>query len=138
MSQFDQSPDLPHPPPTGTSPTDRPPDHEQRGPQPGTIAHITPLVLMLPAAACHFSARSWSTSTPGPRPGGPAYAATALNVQIMVAIASAASYVLMFVLVGFLTLPIVLVVGIIAHVLGALKANKGERFEPPLTPTFVN
>ena len=138
MSQFDQSPPTyPTPPPTDYQPH---PTMSSEDRNLGTIAHITPLVLMLASGGLAGFLGSLVVYLYAKDRGPVArqYAATALNVQIMVAIASAASYVLMFVLVGFLTLPIVLIVGIIAHVLGALKANKGERFEPPLTPKFVS
>lgn len=143
MSQFDQSP--PTYPTTPTTPGYQP--YPTAGPgistedrNLGTIAHVTPLVLMLASGGLAGFLGSLVVYLYA-KDRGPAarqYAATALNVQITVAIASAVSYVLMVVLVGFVTLPIVLVVGIIAHVVGALKANKGEIFEPPLTPTFVN
>lgn len=65
------------------------------------------------------------------------HAANSLNVQIMTLILLAISGLLMFVLVGFLTYPLVVVVATVIHVIGAMKANNGEMWMPPMTPRFV-
>ena len=106
----------------------------------GTIAHITPLILMLVSGGLAGFIGSLVVYLYAKDRGAGArqYAATALNVQITVAIAAAISYLLMLVLIGFATLPIVLVLGVIAHVIGAIKASNGEIFTPPLTPRFVS
>lgn len=137
MSQFGQT-SPPSPTPYGGSPSALGPTTEDRNL--GTIAHVTPLVLMLASGglAGFIGALVVYLYAKDRGAGARQYAATALNVQITVAIASAISYVLMLVLIGFVTLPIVLVLGVVAHVVGALKANKGERFDPPLTPRFVS
>ncbi|MBP6995433.1 MAG: DUF4870 domain-containing protein [Phycicoccus sp.] len=66
-----------------------------------------------------------------------AQAANALNVQIMTGIGLIISAVLMIVLIGFITYPIVVVFGVVLHILGAVKAWNGEWWTPPLTPQFV-
>lgn len=106
----------------------------------GAIAHITPLILMLVSGglAGFIGSLVVYLYAKDRSPGARQYAATALNVQITVAIASAISYVLMLVLIGFVTLPVVLVLGVIAHVVGAIKASNGEVFTPPITPRFVS
>lgn len=106
----------------------------------GTIAHVTPLVLMLVSGglAGFIGSIVVYLYAKDRGPAARAYAASALNVQITVCIAAAISYVLMLVLIGFLTLPIVLLFGIVIHALGALKANNGEAFDPPLTMKFVS
>ena len=106
----------------------------------GTIAHVTPLVLMIASGGLAGFIGSLVVYLYAKDRGAGArqYAATALNLQIIVAIAAAISYPLMLLLVGFVTLPIVIIAGIVAHVIGALKAGKGERFDPPLTPKFVS
>lgn len=106
----------------------------------GTIAHVTPLVLMLVSGglAGFLGSLVVYLYAKDRSPVARQYAATALNVQIAVCIAAAISYVLMLVLIGFLTLPIVLVAGVVIHILGAVKANKGEIYQPPFTPTFVS
>ena len=43
----------------------------------------------------------------------------------------------MLVLIGFLTFGIALVVAFVLHLIGALKANRGEWWRPPLTLRFV-
>lgn len=65
------------------------------------------------------------------------HAANALNVQIIVGIGLLISLPLMFVLIGFLTAAVVGVFGLVVHILGAVKANAGESWDPPLTPRFV-
>lgn len=106
----------------------------------GTIAHVTPLVLMIVSGGLAGFIGSLVVYLYAKDRGSAArtYAATALNVQITVCIAAAISYVLMLVLIGFVTLPLVLLFGIIVHVVGALKANKGESYDPPLTINFVS
>jgi len=106
----------------------------------GTIAHVTPLVLMLISGGLAGFIGSLVVYLYAKDRGAGArqYAAGALNVQIIVSIAAAISYVLMLVIIGFITLPMAIVFGLIMHVLGAIKANKGEAFDPPLTPKFVS
>lgn len=66
-----------------------------------------------------------------------AHAANSLNVQIMTLIYLVISAVLFLVLIGFVLYPLVIVVAIVLHVVGALRANNGEWWTPPLTPRFV-
>lgn len=63
--------------------------------------------------------------------------ANALNVQIMVGIGLLISGILMFVLIGFITYPIIWVLGVVLHIIGAVKAMNGEWWKPPMTPDFV-
>ena len=56
----------------------------------------------------------------------------------MTLILLAISGLLMFVLVGFLTYPLVVVIATVIHVIGAMKANNGEMWQPPMTPRFVS
>lgn len=65
------------------------------------------------------------------------HAANSLNVQIITAILLLASTVLMSVFIGFLTYGLVIVVATVIHVIGAVKANNGEWWTPPLTPHLV-
>ena len=65
------------------------------------------------------------------------HAANSLNVQIITAILLLASTVLMIVFIGFLTYGLVIVVATVIHVIGAVKANNGEWWTPPLTPQLV-
>ena len=65
------------------------------------------------------------------------HAANSLNIQIMTGIVLLISFPLMLILVGFLTYGLALVIAFVFHVIGAMKANNGERWDPPLTPRFV-
>lgn len=67
-----------------------------------------------------------------------AHTANALNIQIVAGIGFLISGVLMLVFVGFLTYAIIWVVAVVLHVIGAMKANSGEWWNPPLTPRLVS
>ena len=59
------------------------------------------------------------------------------NWMISVTIYAFASIVLMFVLIGFLTILAVGLMGIIFPIIGAVKANNGELWDYPLTIKFL-
>ena len=59
------------------------------------------------------------------------------NWMISCTIYAFVSFVLMFVLIGFLTGLAVLLMGIIFPIIGAVKANNGELWEYPLTIKFI-
>ena len=59
------------------------------------------------------------------------------NWMISATIYAFASFILMFVLVGFLTILAVAVMGIVFPIIGAIKANNGELWEYPLTIKFL-
>ncbi|GAA4403729.1 hypothetical protein GCM10023168_15510 [Fodinibacter luteus] len=65
------------------------------------------------------------------------HAANALNIQIIAGIVMLVSLPLMLVLVGFLTFGAAVVWAIVMHIIGAVKANNGDWWNPPLTPQFV-
>ncbi len=65
------------------------------------------------------------------------HSANALNVQIIVGIVFLVSFPLMFVLIGFLTFAAAWVFAVVVHLIGLIKANNGEWYNPPLTPQFV-
>ncbi len=65
------------------------------------------------------------------------HSANALNVQIIVGIVFLISIPLMFVLIGFVTFAAAWLFAVIVHIIGAVKANNGEWYNPPLTPNFV-
>ena len=66
-----------------------------------------------------------------------AHAVNSLNVQIVTAIGLILSTLLMVILIGFITYPLICVVAVVIHVIGAVKANNGEWWTPPLTPQLV-
>ncbi len=63
--------------------------------------------------------------------------ANALNIQITTIIGVLISFVLMFVLIGFVTIFLVGIYALVLHIIGIVKANNGEWWDPPLTPKFV-
>lgn len=65
------------------------------------------------------------------------HAANSLNVQIVTGIVLLISFPLMLVLVGFATYALALVFAFVLHLIGALKAHRGESWNPPMTPRFV-
>jgi len=62
----------------------------------------------------------------------------ALNFQITVLIAVLACFVLMFLFIGFLLLPIVGIAALVLTIIGGVKASNGERYRYPLTLRLVN
>lgn len=141
MSEHPQTPPpheppAPQTPPPGYAPTPMSPTEERNL---GMIAHLVPAVLLpLSAGTLGFVGSLiiyliYKDRGPFVR----AHAANSLNVQIITAIALLLSSVLMIVLVGFLLYPLVIVVATVIHVLGAVKANNGEWWTPPLTPQLV-
>lgn len=141
MSEHPQTPPPDEPPaqqtpPPGYAPTPMSPTEERNL---GMIAHLVPAVLLpLSAGTLGFVGSLiiyliYKDRGPFVR----AHAANSLNVQIITAIALLLSSVLMIVLVGFLLYPLVIVVATVIHVLGAVKANNGEWWTPPLTPQLV-
>jgi uncharacterized Tic20 family protein len=61
----------------------------------------------------------------------------ALNFHITVLIASFVSFLLCFVLIGFVLLPTVIIGSMVLGVIAALKANQGEWYRYPLTIRFI-
>lgn len=106
----------------------------------GAIAHGVPLVAMVLSAGLLGFVGSlviyliYKDRGPFVR----AHAANSLNVQIITGIVLLISIPLMFVLIGFVTFAVALVFAFVLHLLGAIKANNGEWWNPPLTPRFVH
>ncbi len=61
----------------------------------------------------------------------------ALNFNITVMIAAAVSWVLLFVLIGFLLLPAVAIFWLVFVIIAAIKANEGERYRYPFTLRLI-
>ncbi|MFN7948430.1 MAG: DUF4870 domain-containing protein [Blastocatellia bacterium] len=61
----------------------------------------------------------------------------ALNFQITLTIALIVSFLLMFLLIGFILMPVVGLFGLIMAVIAALKANQGEVYRYPLTIRLI-
>ncbi len=65
-------------------------------------------------------------------------AANSLNIQITTLIYLVISALLMLVLIGFVLYPLVIVVAVVLHVIGAVRSSNGVWWNPPLTPRFVS
>lgn len=124
-----------YPPPTLQQPSVTPEEERNLG----MIAHLAPAILLpLSAGTAGFVVSLVIFLVYKDR--GPfvrAHAANSLNVQIITGIVLLLSVPLMFVLIGFITYPAALVFAVVVHVIGAMKANQGQWWNPPLTPTFV-
>lgn len=70
-------------------------------------------------------------------PGLDAHGKMVTNWMISATIYAVASIILMFVLVGFLTILALAVMGIVFPIIGAIKANSGELWDYPLTIKFL-
>lgn len=126
----------PQQPPPGFGPPPMSPSEERNL---GMLAHVVPAILLpLSAGTLGFVAALVIYLVYKDR--GPfvrAHAANSLNVQIITAILLLVSTVLMIVLVGFVAYPLVIVAATVIHIFGAIKANNGEWWNPPLTPQLV-
>ena len=106
----------------------------------GMLAHAIPLVAMVVSAGTLGFVASlilyliYKDKGPFVREN----AANSLNIQITTGIVLLISIPLMLVLVGFLTWGIALVVAFVLHLIGALKANRGEWWRPPATLRLVH
>jgi hypothetical protein len=65
-------------------------------------------------------------------------AANSLNIQITTGMVLLVSIPLMLVLVGFLTFAVALVVAFVLHLIGAIRASRGEWWRPPMTLGLVH
>jgi len=61
----------------------------------------------------------------------------ALNFQITVCIAAAVCFLLMFIFIGMLLLPVVAIAALVFTVIGGLKANAGERYRYPVALRLI-
>lgn len=65
------------------------------------------------------------------------HAAESLNFQITLTIAAVVSILAIFVLVGIVLLPIVIIGGFVLQIIGAVKANAGEWWRYPVNLRLV-
>lgn len=61
----------------------------------------------------------------------------ALNFNITMMIAAAISWLLLFVLIGFILLPAVAIIWLVFVIVAAIKANEGTRYRYPLTLRLI-
>jgi uncharacterized Tic20 family protein len=106
----------------------------------GMLAHAIPLVAMVVSAGTLGFVASlilyliYKDKGPFVREN----AANSLNVQITTGIVLLLSLPLMLLLVGFVTFAAAIVVAFVLHLIGALKANRGEWWRPPMTLRLVH
>lgn len=106
----------------------------------GAVAHGVPLIAMVLSAGLLGFVGSlviyvmYKDRGPFVRQ----HAANSLNVQIITGIVLLISLPLMLLLIGFVTYALALVFAFVLHLLGAIKANNGEWWNPPMTPRFVH
>lgn len=60
-----------------------------------------------------------------------------LNFELTLLIGYLVSVVLMFLLIGFITAPIIWIVGLVFHIQGAMAANKGQVYKYPFSIKFL-
>jgi uncharacterized Tic20 family protein len=105
--------------------------------QMGMFLHLSQLAsLIVPVAGLVVPIVIWQTQKdkiPALDPHGKMVA----NWMISALIYSVVSVVLMFVLIGFLTILAVIVMSIVFPIIGGIKANNGELWEYPLTIKFL-
>lgn len=108
---------------------------EQR--QMGMFLHLSQLAsLVVPVAGIILPIVLWQTQK-DKIPGIDAHGKMVVNWMISCLIYAVASVILMFVVIGFLTLFAVAIMGIVFPIIGAVKANNGELWEYPLTIKFL-
>jgi uncharacterized Tic20 family protein len=104
-----------------------------------TLAHVVPLVAIILSGGVLGFVGSLVLYLLA-RDRGPfvrRHAANSVNIQIVTGIVYLVSLPLMLVLVGFVTWGIALLFAIVVHIIGATRANAGQWYDPPLTPSFV-
>ena len=105
--------------------------------QMGMFLHLSLLAsLVVPAAGIIVPVVLWQTQKEK-MPALDAHGKMVTNWMISHLIYVIVSVVLMVVVVGFLTLLVVAVLGIVFPIIGAIKANNGELWQYPLTIKFI-
>ena len=105
--------------------------------QTGMFLHLSQLAgLIVPFAGIVVPVVIWQTQK-DKIPALDAHGKMVTNWMISALIYSAVSVILMFVLVGFLTMLAVIIMAIVFPIIGAVKANNGELWEYPLTIKFL-
>ena len=105
--------------------------------QMGLFLHLSQLAgFVIPFGGIILPVVLWQTQKEK-MPALDAHGKMVVNFMLSVLIYAIVSVVLMFVLVGFLTLLAVAVIHIIFPIVGAVKANNGELWEYPLTIKFL-
>jgi hypothetical protein len=105
--------------------------------QMGMFLHLSQLAsLIVPLAGLVLPIVIWQTQK-DKIPALDAHGKMVVNFAISELIYAFVSVILMFVLVGFLTIFAVAIIGIVFPIIGAVRANNGELWEYPLTIKFL-
>ena len=105
--------------------------------QMGMFLHLSQLAsLVVPVAGIILPIVIWQTQK-DKMPALDRHGKMVANWMISSLIYAVASVILMFVLIGFLTILAVVVMGIVFPIVGAVKANNGELWEYPMTIKFL-
>ncbi len=105
--------------------------------QMGLFLHLSQLLnFILPPAGLVVPIVLWQMKKDA-MPALDAHGKMVANWLISSAIYWAISFVLMFVLIGFVGFAILAVLGVVFPIIGAVKANNGEFWEYPLTIKFL-
>ncbi|WP_353953409.1 DUF4870 domain-containing protein [Knoellia sp. S7-12] len=105
----------------------------------GMLSHLIPLIAMVLSAGLLGFVGSLIIYVMYKERGDfvRQHAANSLNIQIITGIFLLISLPLMLLLVGFVTYPLALAFAFVLHIIGALRANEGQQWSPPMTPQFV-
>ena len=105
--------------------------------QMGMFLHLSQLAsLIIPLAGLVLPIVIWQTQK-DKTPALDAHGKMVVNFMISELIYAVASLILMFILVGFLTILAVAIIGVVFPIIGAVKANNGEIWDYPLTIKFL-
>ena len=105
--------------------------------QMGLFIHLSQLLnLIIPVAGIVVPIVIWQTQK-DKMPALDAHGKMVANFMISMTIYLFVTFILMFVLIGLLLLPIVGIIGIAFPIIGGIKANNGELWEYPLTIKFL-
>ncbi|MDX6283186.1 MAG: uncharacterized protein QOH03_4257, partial [Kribbellaceae bacterium] len=66
-----------------------------------------------------------------------AHAVESLNFQITATIGYVASYMLMFVLIGFITLPVIWIIAVVFAIMATIAASNGQPYKYPFALRLV-
>ena len=105
--------------------------------QMGLFLHLSQLAgFVIPFGGIILPVILWQTQKEK-MPALDAHGKMVVNFMLSVLIYAVVSVILMFVLVGFLTLLAVAIIHIVFPIVGAIKANNGELWDYPLTIKFL-
>ena len=105
--------------------------------QMGMFLHLSQLAgFVIPFGGIILPVILWQTQKEK-MPALDAHGKMVVNFMLSVLIYAIVSVILMFVLVGFLTLLAVAIIHIVFPIVGAIKANNGELWDYPLTIKFL-